>query len=111
MTVVSGDANVVPSAQAPRSAGSAGRTPLARIALLGNPTTGKTTLFNRLTGLRQKTSNFPGTTLEARVGRVRAPGAPPPSPGACCAAGDLSPGSAPAPSPPGTPELIDLPGV
>src|SRR2546421_1659226 len=42
-----------------------------RIALLGNPNTGKTTLFNRLSGLRHKTSNFPGTTLEARVGRIR----------------------------------------
>lgn len=41
-----------------------------RIALLGNPNTGKTTLFNRLCGLRHKTSNFPGTTLEARLGRV-----------------------------------------
>lgn len=40
-----------------------------RIALLGNPNTGKTTLFNRLTGLRHKTANFPGTTLEARLGR------------------------------------------
>ncbi len=43
-----------------------------RIALLGNPNTGKTTLFNRLSGLRHKTSNFPGTTLEARVTRVKA---------------------------------------
>jgi len=42
-----------------------------RVALLGNPNTGKTTLFNRLTGLRHKTSNFPGTTLEARTGRVQ----------------------------------------
>ena len=42
------------------------------IALLGNPNTGKTTLFNRLSGLRHKTSNFPGTTLEARVARVKA---------------------------------------
>lgn len=40
-----------------------------RVALLGNPNTGKTTLFNRLTGLRHKTGNFPGTTLEARDGR------------------------------------------
>ena len=39
-----------------------------RVALLGNPNTGKTTLFNRLAGLRHKTSNFPGTTQEARVG-------------------------------------------
>lgn len=42
-----------------------------RIALLGNPNTGKTTLFNRLSGLRHKTSNFPGTTQEARIGAVR----------------------------------------
>jgi ferrous iron transport protein B len=41
-----------------------------RIALLGNPNTGKTTLFNRLSGLRHKTSNFPGTTQEARSGQV-----------------------------------------
>src|SRR5687767_4488090 len=38
------------------------------IALLGNPNTGKTTLFNRLCGLRAKTANFPGSTVEARVG-------------------------------------------
>lgn len=42
-----------------------------RVVLLGNPNTGKTTLFNRLCGTRQKTSNFPGTTQEARVGLVR----------------------------------------
>lgn len=45
---------------------------IRRVALLGNPNTGKTTLFNRLSGLRHKTSNFPGTTLEARVARVKA---------------------------------------
>ncbi|MCC6952195.1 MAG: ferrous iron transporter B [Phycisphaerales bacterium] len=42
-----------------------------RIALLGNPNTGKTTLFNQLSGLRHKTSNFPGTTQEARTGLLR----------------------------------------
>ncbi len=47
----------------------------ARVALLGIPNTGKTTLFNRLTGLRHRTGNFPGTTLEARVGRVSIPAA------------------------------------
>jgi ferrous iron transport protein B len=41
-----------------------------RIALIGNPNTGKTTLFNRLCGTRAKTSNFPGTTTTARVGRA-----------------------------------------
>lgn len=42
-----------------------------RVALLGNPNTGKTTLFNALTGLRHHTSNFPGTTQDARVGSLR----------------------------------------
>ncbi|MEM9415287.1 MAG: ferrous iron transporter B [Planctomycetota bacterium] len=46
-----------------------GNRPL-RIALVGNPNCGKTTLFNRLTGLRAKTSNFPGTTLECRTGKL-----------------------------------------
>src|SRR6185369_5933485 len=41
-----------------------------RVALIGNPNTGKTTLFNRLCGARAKTSNFPGTTTGARVGRA-----------------------------------------
>src|SRR5690606_31084329 len=52
------------------ASGSGGGGGVRRIALLGNPNTGKTTLFNRLCGLRHKTSNFPGTTLEARLGRV-----------------------------------------
>jgi len=42
------------------------------VALLGNPNTGKTTLFNRLCGLRSKTANFPGSTVEARFGRLHA---------------------------------------
>lgn len=45
-----------------------GETRALRVAVLGNPNTGKTTLFNRLCGVRHKTSNFPGTTQEARVG-------------------------------------------
>jgi ferrous iron transport protein B len=40
------------------------------VALIGNPNAGKTTLFNALTGLRAKTANFPGTTVERRVGRT-----------------------------------------
>ena len=40
------------------------------MALVGNPNAGKTTLFNALTGLRAKTANFPGTTVERREGRV-----------------------------------------
>ncbi len=41
------------------------------IALAGSPNTGKTSLFNALTGLRAQTANFPGTTVERRVGRLR----------------------------------------
>lgn len=41
------------------------------VPLLGNPNTGKTTLFNALCGLRHKTSNFPGTTQDARIGTLR----------------------------------------
>ncbi len=40
------------------------------IALVGNPNSGKSTVFNRLTGLRQKTANFPGVTVEKRIGKV-----------------------------------------
>ena len=41
------------------------------IALVGPPNSGKTTLFNRLTGLRQKVGNFPGVTVEHHTGLVR----------------------------------------
>ncbi|HJX28257.1 MAG TPA: FeoB small GTPase domain-containing protein, partial [Thermoanaerobaculia bacterium] len=58
---------------------------IPRVALLGNPNTGKTTLFNRLCGVLSKTANFPGTTTRAKVGQ--------------CQAGDQ------------TLEIIDLPGV
>ncbi len=40
-----------------------------RIALLGTPNTGKSSLFNTLTGLRQKTANYPGVTVEKKQGR------------------------------------------
>jgi ferrous iron transport protein B len=41
------------------------------VALVGPPNCGKSTLFNRLTGLRQKVANFPGVTVEQRRGKAR----------------------------------------
>lgn len=54
---------------APAAAASAIRT----IALGGNPNCGKTTLFNALTGLRQKVANYPGITVEKKTGRCTLP--------------------------------------
>jgi ferrous iron transport protein B len=56
------------------------------VALIGPPNSGKTTLFNRLTGLRQKVANFPGVTVEQHSGIAELPGG-------------------------GAVEIIDLPGV
>jgi ferrous iron transport protein B len=56
------------------------------VVLIGPPNSGKSTLFNRLTGLRQKVANFPGVTVEQRLGLMAGVGRP-----------DLT--------------LIDLPGV
>ena len=39
-----------------------------KIALLGNPNTGKSSVFNLLTGMRQKIGNFPGVTVEKKSG-------------------------------------------
>src|SRR5881275_24698 len=40
------------------------------VALVGNPNTGKTTLFNALSGLRQRTGNYPGVTVETKKGHA-----------------------------------------
>ena len=40
----------------------------SRVAVIGNPNTGKTTLFNALTGLSQHTGNYPGVTVETALG-------------------------------------------
>ena len=40
------------------------------IALVGNPNTGKTSIFNALTGLRQKIGNYPGVTVEKKIGTI-----------------------------------------
>src|ERR1700748_2755016 len=68
-------------APAPRIAGK-----IQTVVLVGPPNSGKSTLFNRLTGLRQKVANYPGVTVEQRVGRLNGIGR-----------GDLT--------------LIDLPGI
>lgn len=56
------------------------------IALIGPPNCGKSTLFNRLTGMRQKVANYPGVTVEHHSGKMKSFGRP-----------DLT--------------LIDLPGI
>ena len=43
----------------------------ATMALMGNPNSGKTTLFNSLTGSRQHVGNYPGITVEKREGRLK----------------------------------------
>src|SRR5579875_3874226 len=68
MTVEAGLAPPPP----PRTAAESGaRAP--RIALVGNPNSGKTALFNALTGARQKVANYPGVTVEKKQGVVATP--------------------------------------
>jgi ferrous iron transport protein B len=52
------------------AAATAAHSPQRLVAIVGPPNSGKSTLFNRLTGLRQKVANFPGVTVEHRVGRA-----------------------------------------
>ena len=51
-----------------------GPKPLRTVALVGPPNCGKSTLFNRMTGLRQKVANYPGVTVEHHSGRMKAIG-------------------------------------
>lgn len=45
-----------------------------KIALIGNPNTGKTSVFNQLTGLNQQVGNYPGITVEKKTGTCKLPG-------------------------------------
>jgi ferrous iron transport protein B len=56
---------------APTTTITARRSPL--VAIAGNPNTGKTTLFNRLTGAQHKVGNYPGITVERHSGRLVLP--------------------------------------
>lgn len=58
----------------------------SRIAIVGFPNSGKTTLFNQLTGLRQKIGNWPGVTVDKKAGELSLPRV-------------------------GTVEVVDLPGI
>ena len=60
--------NQKPTTAAPRSPKSAGQPPY--VALTGNPNSGKTTLFNALTGLRAKVGNYAGVTVERKEGKL-----------------------------------------
>ena len=44
-----------------------------KVALVGNPNTGKTSLFNQLTGLNQKVGNYPGITVDKKIGVSQLP--------------------------------------
>ena len=64
------DLQAASAAESPPAApGTSG--PYSLVAVVGAPNCGKSTLFNRLTGLRQKVANYPGVTVEKRLGKVR----------------------------------------
>ena len=44
---------------------------VVNVALVGNPNTGKTSLFNQLTGLKQKVGNYPGITVDKKQGKCK----------------------------------------
>ena len=65
------DAVGTPRTEAVTTASPTGESSPLCFALLGNPNTGKTTLFNRLCGIRARTANFPGSTVEAHIGTAQ----------------------------------------
>src|SRR5271166_3816223 len=61
---------------APSIPATAGQSPVTTVALVGNPNTGKTTLFNALAGMRQRVGNYPGVTVETKKGQLQHLGRP-----------------------------------
>jgi ferrous iron transport protein B len=61
----------LPQAATGAPTGASDDRPPLRVAIIGNPNTGKTTLFNALTGLRQRVGNFAGVTVERVEGGFR----------------------------------------
>ncbi|WP_394340152.1 ferrous iron transport protein B [Hymenobacter mucosus] len=68
MELLTGRAGASASALALETAATRHPGALTRIALIGNPNSGKTSLFNQLTGLNQKVGNFPGVTVDRKTG-------------------------------------------
>jgi ferrous iron transport protein B len=63
-----------PAFELPKSLSDA--EPLRTVAVIGPPNSGKSTLFNRLTGMRQKVANYPGVTVEQHMGVMAGVGRP-----------------------------------
>lgn len=61
----------LPVGSPPRPSEAIERTRHVTVAVIGNPNTGKSTVFNGLTGLRQKVGNYPGVTVEKHTGWCR----------------------------------------
>src|SRR5206468_5168345 len=59
-----------PSFIALRAMSVATSQPSLTVALIGNPNTGKSTLFNGLAGVRQRVGNYPGVTVEKKIGHL-----------------------------------------